>query len=358
MRKLHIFWIPALGLPLALTVLFYLLRGNRGAMDAWVGRVMAPVEQALGRFWSVVPFSMAEILTALVLAGTVVWLVRTVALILRQREWTDFFRRVLALAALAAWLWCGLCWMWNASYYATGFSEKSGLGAYGSTTQQLLETTVWFAQNAARLSGKMARDDQGHFAEDRAGYFRRGRQVYENLAKEFPFLDIESVEAKPLVCSRLQSILGFTGVYFPFTGEANINVDAPACMCPATIAHEMAHQRMVASELEANFLGIAAAVTSGDVVFQYSGYLMGLMELSNALYDVSPEAWRQVCRATFTAELSCDWDDSYNYWRALESQAEQTAIQAYDSYLKGNGQSLGIASYGACVDLLIAYFHS
>ena len=63
--------------------------------------------------------------------------------------------------------------------------------------------------------------------------------------------------------------MGFTGVYFPFTGEANVNVDAPACLVPATIAHEMSHQRMVFSELEANFVGIAAAVSCGDPVFQY-----------------------------------------------------------------------------------------
>ena len=35
---------------------------------------------------------------------------------------------------------------------------------------------------------------------------------------------------------------------------------------------------------------------------------------------------------------------------------EETAEQVYDSFLKGNDQELGIRSYGACVDLLVAYF--
>lgn len=30
--------------------------------------------------------------------------------------------------------------------------------------------------------------------------------------------------------------------------------------------------------------------------------------------------------------------------------------QAYDAFLKGNGQELGMRSYGACVDLLVSYF--
>ena len=28
----------------------------------------------------------------------------------------------------------------------------------------------------------------------------------------------------------------------------------------------------------------------------------------------------------------------------------------YDAYLKSNGQEMGMASYGACVDLLVEYF--
>ena len=38
------------------------------------------------------------------------------------------------------------------------------------------------------------------------------------------------------------------------------------------------------------------------------------------------------------------------------SPVEETAGQVYDSFLKGNGQKLGMRSYGACVDLLVAYF--
>ena len=151
-------------------------------------------------------------------------------------------------------------------------------------------------------------------------------------------------------------MLGFTGMYFPFTGEANVNVDAPACLIPVTIAHEMSHQRMISSELEANFVGIAACVTSNDVAFQYSGYLLGLLQLCNALYPVDAQAWQDIVYQTFTPELATDWQDNNTYWAALESPVEDVAGNAYDSFLKGNGQELGMRSYGACVDLLVAYF--
>ena len=64
----------------------------------------------------------------------------------------------------------------------------------------------------------MARDGEGRFAEELLDCFDRAVNVYDNLSREFPFLSMESVGAKPLICSRLQSVLDFTGVYLPFTG--------------------------------------------------------------------------------------------------------------------------------------------
>ena len=103
-------------------------------------------------------------------------------------------------------------------------------------------------------------------------------------------------------------------------------------------------------------MGIAACVTSDNVVFQYSGYLMGLIQLCNALYPVDTQAWQTIVQECFSPELTTDWNDNNAYWDALESPVEEAAEQAYDSFLKGNGQELGMRSYGACVDLLVAYF--
>lgn len=343
-------------LPLGLVGLFYLVIQRQSWIDGWVFGVMAPLEQAMGRFWALFPFSVAEVLTVLFLAGNVLWLMWTVVDGIRRRNGGQALRRVLALAAAWLWLWCGLCWLWNGAYYAKSFAQRAGLETEPYSVEELASVTAWFARQAASLSDQVARDGEGHFAEELADYFAAGPEVYENLAREFPCLDITAVRAKPLLFSRIQSILGFTGVYFPFTGEANVNVDAPACLVPATIAHEMAHQRMVASELEANFVGIAACVTSEDVVFQYSGYLMGLIQLCNALYPVDAQAWQGIVQEYFSPQLATDWNDNNTYWAALESPIEDAAGQAYDSFLKGNGQELGMQSYGACVDLLVAYF--
>lgn len=356
--KLNRAWfrLGAVTIPLALVILFHLLKDKQALMNGWVFGIMAPFERLCGQIWSVFPFSVAEVLTALFLAGCLVWLVRAVVLLFRQRRPLPFLRRLLALGSVWLWLWAGLCWLWNAAYYIPSFAQREGLEAAPCSVEELAAVTEYFARQAAALAPQTARDSGGHFAEKLSGCFDRGPELYRNIAREFPSLDIQAVKAKPLLCSRLQSILGFTGVYFPFTGEANVNVDAPACLVPATIGHEMAHQRMVASELEANFVGIAACTSSGDVVFQYSGYLLGLIQLCNALYSVSPDTWYEIAARTFSPELATDWADNNAYWTALDSPAEDVAGDMYDSFLKGNNQELGIHSYGACVDLLVQYY--
>ncbi len=351
-------WGAGLALPLALVGLFELLKGDQARMGWWVDHVMAPVEQFLARIWSVFPaFSVAEVLTALALMVGVVWLIRAVVLLIRKREGRIFAKRLLAMLGAVLWIWCAMDWMWNAAYYAPSFAQRSGLETQPYSVETLEQVTALFAEKAAKYSTQVQRDENGLFAEDTAAIFEKGPEIYENLTQEFPCLELKHpTRAKPIFFSRLQSWLGFTGVYFPFTGEANVNVDAPSCLLPATIAHEMAHQRMVAAEQEANFVGIAASVTSGDPVYVYSGYLMGLIQLCNALYPVDPEGWSAIVEQYFTPELAADWNDNNAYWAELSSPVEDAAEQVYDSFLKGNDQKLGMRSYGACVDLLVTYF--
>lgn len=342
--------------PLLLVGLFHLLKGCQAFMAGWVFGIMAPVEQFFGKVWSIFPFSAAEILTALFLLGCFVWLIRAILLVWRQKDALRFLRRLLALAAAWIWLWAGLCWLWNAAYYIPSFAQREGLKTEPYSVEELASLTEYFARQAAALAPQVPRDEEGHFAEKLSDCFDRGTGIYQSIAREFPSLGVRAVKAKPLLFSRVQSILGFTGVYFPFTGEANVNVDAPACLVPATIGHEMAHQRMVSSELEANFVGIAACTSCGDTTFQYSGYLTGLIHLCNALYSASPDTWYDIAKRTFTLELAIDWNDNNDYWDSLESPVEDTAGAMYDSFLKGNNQELGIRSYGACVDLLVSYY--
>ena len=141
--------------------------------------------------------------------------------------------------------------------------------------------------------------------------------------------------------------MDFTGFYFPFTGEANLNVDCPASFLPSTIVHEMAHQRGIASEQECNFIAIAVSLASGDPVYRYSGLLMGYVHLGNALYRADPDRW-QVIRDTLPDTVVADLRQNSAYWAAFEGPVNDAASKVYDSFLKSNGESVASRATAPC----------
>ena len=167
-------WGAALLPPLFLLALFELLKGDKSLMDAWVTGFMAPLEQFLGRVWSLLPwFSAAEALAALFLLGSAAGLIRAAALLVRDRTGWEFLGRLAAFGAVLLWLWAGVCWMWNAAYYASSFQEKSGLHTQPYSVDKLERVTALFAQRAAEFSVQVARDENGLFAEGREEIFSR-----------------------------------------------------------------------------------------------------------------------------------------------------------------------------------------
>ena len=193
------------------------------------------------------------------------------------------------------------------------------------------------------------------FAVDRDDILAASTGVYENITKEFPFLERVDRAPKKMLFSRLFSAMNFTGFYSPYTGESNLNVDSPACLLPANISHELAHQRGIASEQECNFLAIAAATASDDVVYQYSGYLMGYIQLSNALYRADRDRWQAVY-ATLPDTVLADLRDHSAYWAQFDGLTAKVSTKIYDTSLRSYGQAAGIQSYGTVVDLLVAYY--
>ncbi len=262
------------------------------------------------------------------------------------------------VSGICLWFWAGITWLWNPLYYVPSLAEKANIDTSPYAVEELIALTHFFAQGANTYSTQVTRNQELNFAVAQEEYFQEALDLYQGqrIQEDFPFLLMDNVQTKSIRLSYLQSYFGFTGVYNPYTGEANINTHAPAVLQPATIAHEMAHQRFIAPELEANFLSVVACLDSNSPTYQYSGYLFGLIQLSNALYPVDNEAWLNIVNSYFTPEITADWEENYEYWQGFQSPVEEVAKEVYDGFLKSNDQELGIRSYGACVDLLVAYF--
>ncbi len=355
-KKLRAGPIIAVSVPVLLTLLFLILSPVRGFANFVTDRFSRPVKALMGTVFGVLPFSVMELEYIAAFLFALIWNVRSVVLAARGGGIRIFLRRTGIFLLVVACLFVFFLWCFAIDYRSDSFEDRSGMRAGPVETEELYAVTRLFFEEASRRAYDVSRDGDGYWNEDMDGYIGASRDIYENLSREFPFLPAKSrIPKKMYLTSRISSWMGFTGVYFPFSGESNINIDVPGPLVPETICHELAHQKGVYAEQEANFVGIAASIASGDPVYAYSGYLGGAIYLSNALYTADRELWGELA-ALMSEPMRTDWNQNHAYWQQFEGKVEEVSSKVYDGYLKAQGQELGIRSYGACVDLLVEYY--
>jgi hypothetical protein len=176
---------------------------------------------------------------------------------------------------------------------------------------------------------------------------------YEVIVYRYPELAGSYGDPKPILLSKLMNYTGICGVYFPFTGEANVNVSVPDSILPSTAAHEMAHQRGFSREDEANYISYLACTAHPDVNFKYSGVLLALTNSMNALYRIDPSSFISLSE-NYSEGIRHDLAEINEFWEQYEGPVERTSDKINDKYLKANNQKDGVESYGRMVDLLIA----
>ncbi len=339
---------------LAAIALFFLTRHERALMDLWVERVSMPLKRLLAALADPLPFSVCEAGATILIIGALALLVRA-SLRAAHGEPGALAAWALHLAVLLLWGYFGVCALWGTQYYAESFAEKAGMRQPAVSVEQLTAVTQYFGVRLAAAADDLPRDGAGRFDVARAEIFAASGGIYNGLTGRWPFLDGPQRNPKPAFYSKLMSAWGFTGYLCPLTGESTLNVDCPAVFLPVTIAHEFAHQRGVAAEQEANFVGILAAVTSGDAAYEYSGWLFGYLHLSNALYQADPQA-AAACSAALPEGARADFAENNAYWAGWEGPVRETGERVYNAFLESYGQEMGMQSYGACVDLLVEEF--
>jgi Protein of unknown function (DUF3810) len=163
----------------------------------------------------------------------------------------------------------------------------------------------------------------------------------------------EFAPPKPVYSSEVLTRLGISGVYFPFTAEPNFNADIPDFQMPFSIAHEMAHQRGVARESEANFVAYIICINSRDPFVRYSGYRNGLGVLSD-LHRVEPEKARELAKQLGTGYRE-DSRRAAQFWAKASGAAGALSQRVNDLYLRANRVKAGTADYSNSTTLIIAY---
>ena len=336
--------------------LYYILRNNNPLVNFFCNAFVYPYHQIAARISAVLPFSVMELIYTSIGIFAIITIVRCVILIAKKRGRLEhIYRSIISLACVGVSVFSAYSLLWSTTYYADSFSKKSGINASLVSLEELSAVTSYFIDLANEYAPQVKRDADGVFDEHENEMFDMSMSLYDNVSIKFKSLDGPSVRPKKMVYSLLMSSMNFTGVFFPITGEANLNTHSPKSFLPVTLAHEIAHQRGVAAEDEANFVAVLACLESNEPIFIYSASLMAYTYLGNALHDADYDAW-EALYYNLDEPVLADLRENRVYWDKFNTKTAEISEAMYSGFLKSNGQELGMKSYGACVDLLVDYY--
>ena len=341
----------------AVLIFLHLLTRPFRALNVWLSaRMVRPAHVWLSEKCANVSFSVAELLIALLVLGLLWYLLHQLSALFRQPKFfLRLYRTLTALLALGLTVYAGFSLLWGVYYYGDDFIAQSGLKNDPVSIRQLERVTWYFADMANTYADRVPRGEDGQYRGDRAALLDKTPEVYRETAALYPCLDGPERRVKGVFCSRVMSYLDFTGFFFPFTGEANVNTDFPLPLFAATAAHELAHQRGVAKEQEANFCAVLACLNYGDPEYVYSAALLAYTHLGNALHSANREAWERIY-SRLDESVRADLAAGTAYWAQFNTPVQAASNKVYEGFLQSYDQRLGLKSYGACVDMLVNYY--
>lgn len=325
-------------------------------MAQWYSEHIYPwIVSLIGRFFGIFPFSVAEFLLyagILLLVGSLVRVIyRLIKKKADKKEGLRYLRRLGIIALILAALYMTNC---GINYHRNSFAESIGLKADTYTVDELKGVCMELTERVNTYAGQVERDADGVMVlsgnerEEAVAAMERLGEKWDELAGYYP-------KPKPLAFSAFLSVQNLTGIYSPFTVEANYNQDMTPYNIPFTACHELSHLRGFMQEEEANFIAWLACKDAPETELQYSGSMLAWIHCMNVLYEEDRAAWSEI-REILSEEADVDLRENSKFWDKWDGAVAEVSEQINDNYLKANGQKDGVQSYGRMADLVVAYY--
>ncbi|MBE6713733.1 MAG: DUF3810 domain-containing protein [Ruminococcaceae bacterium] len=242
-------------------------------------------------------------------------------------------------------------------YHTTSLAERLGLKVEKAQAVQVYDTAVIMAEKLNDLCADVSylSDGSSVLLTDYGELSDKLCDSYRDLYSSYGLSGTFDARIKPLVISPYMTYTHLSGIYSFFTGEANLNTNYPDFINVYTTAHEMAHQRGISREDEANFCAFLVLLESDSPYLQYCAYLNMFLYLTDALYSSSVSMYN---RAYSLLDGRCTGDiiaysEFFDKYR--DSSAADISDSLNDAYLESQGTA-GVESYGMVVELAVSYY--
>lgn len=351
--------ILILFLPLGIIISFLASQAPQTIEKIYSNNIYIFIGQTISVITGILPFSLGEILCYFTIFYFILVLIKTIFKALKKNNkriyiLLNFFMNTLVFISIAYFTFI---MVWGLNYHRLPFSVISGLDISPASVNELVMVCDNLIEWGNKLRSKINVDSFGvmDLTYDYNKVFSKASRGYEKASYFYPELIGNYGNPKGVILSRGMSLSGISGIYFPFTFEANVNTEIPDSMLPFTTTHEMAHQRGFAREDEANFIAYITCSLHPDPQFKYSGTLMAIIHSMNTLSKYDKKKYLQL-QNKYSKGIVKDLNYINKFWNKYEGPVEKTSRKLNNAYLKSNYQQDGIHSYGRMVDLLIAEY--
>ena len=355
MKKCFSGFIKVSFLIFIVSFLIYLLCLSSSQIADFVnGTVSVGIRFILSTLSYSLPFSIFEALIIL----SIPMLILTVVILLRRIGGkADMLRGVLSLLAVISIIVTAYIYTLGVGYRTTSLSERIGVEEDTDlTADELYSTLTAVISEVNSLADRvMLTDGQTRMQYSVNEMSGKLIHAYDIMNEKYSLLRNYTSRVKPVYFSTVMSDLGITGIYSFFTGEANVNIEYPDYYIPFTSAHELAHQRGISRENEANFVAFLVCISSDDEYIRYSGYLNMYEYLSYALYSTDRQLYNDALGTLSPVAISDMRAADAVYQKHKDSPLGRINEKLNDAYLKANGTE-GVVSYGYVVRLAVGYY--
>lgn len=339
-----------------LAFLLRLFAFNAAGVEHWYNLGFYPIiSETLRAVFGWLPFSVGDLLYALVFFGVIAKLWKLGLLVKRKRlrehlTW-KLFRKYLRLCLV---VYIVFNFLWGLNYYRQGIPTQLDLDVKNYSVQDLFDVTLVLQQRLNFCAEKVDSLERLRFNQS-SFLFQKGEEAYRLARPQYPFLAYAHPSIKPSLFTPIGHLVGFTGYYNPFSAEAQVKTDIPVFLKPFVVMHEMAHQLGYAKENEASFVAYLTGKSSTDVNVIYSTYFELYRDAFFECRLTPNKSLVETIRKNIHPRVQRDAQDLQAYLLRTQNFIEPFMTSAYDRYLKLNNQPKGKATYDEVIAYLIAY---
>lgn len=183
---------------------------------------------------------------------------------------------------------------------------------------------------------------------------RRLRADLENWLADFDFPTLGRARVKRIFPKGIFMRFSSSGLYFPYSGEGQVDAGLSPLQWPYVMMHEMSHAYGFGDEGTCNFLAYLGGIRSTDPMIAYAAHMALYRTLATNYLRFEPEAY-QTFRAQLPVGIQSDLNAINQNLLEYPDIMPRLRYAAYDTYLKAQGITEGMQNYNRVIMLVKAW---